>query len=177
MVPASIGRARLEDMPDGLRIAVPSRWNWFTFLVGAVLTPFILLWVLLDLRSKPFAIAITFLMWLIFFPRVWVWNLAGKEIIYLSRDTLSVHYSMLGVGWTFRYRLSGVSNFRYGAPFHSRYGSENRTIVFDYEYMPRRFGLYLSESEANQLIAVLRTRIPKVPFATSEAKVPAQTPV
>jgi hypothetical protein len=177
MVLTSIGRAQLEESPEGLRVAVPSKWDWLNFLWQLALSSLVLLLAWQDSHSEPVTIAMILVVLGLLIVRSWLWDLFGYETIHVTHDLLSSRYSMFGIGWTFRYRLSGVSNFRYGAPIRSRYGTENRTVVFDYEFLPRRFGLYLSEAEAGQLIAIIQAWVNSSDSAASLPKASIPSPV
>ncbi len=88
--------------------------------------------------------------------RRWLWDIGGKEIVTLSDKTLNIRYEVFGVGWHSNYNLDGVSNFRFAPPIDAYRVHEHRTVAFDYEFMPRRFGSYLAPAEVGQLIAVIQ---------------------
>jgi hypothetical protein len=157
MIPQAIGRAQLQDTPAGLRIVIPAKWRWVTFIGELALVGVIFAapraWLLLDTRATA-AIIVFFL--LVTVVRRWLWNVCGKEIVTLSEKKLMVRYEIFSVGWHWSYNLDGVSNFRFAPPVDRYWIHEHRTVAFDYEFMPRRFGLYLTAPEAAQLIAVIQ---------------------
>ena len=157
MISQSIGRAQLQETAGGLRIVIPAKWSWCTFVGMPILGGFVLAvaWggQLLDSRVTAGVIVVLILLTAV---RKWLWNIGGKEIVTLSANTLIVRYGIFGVGWHCSYNLNGVSNFRFVPPIDGYRSHEHRTVAFDYEFMPRRFGLCLTAAEVDKLIAVIQ---------------------
>ena len=161
MVPASIGRAQLQESPEGLRVVIPAKWSWYVFIVEPLLIAIILVAprMRLLLESTRTA-AILGVLLLVTVVRRWFWNIGGREVVTLSLDALTVRYEIFHIGWHKTYRLSGISNFRFVPPINAYRVHENRTVAFDYEFMPRRFGTYLSAAEVGELISVFQGYLP-----------------
>ena len=142
---------------NDLRIVIPARWSWYWF-VGA---PLIAILILSSARNKGLmeswvTASIVGVLLVVTILRQWLWIVGGREVVTLSANALIVRCQIFGVGWHWSYKVSGISNFRFAPPIRAYRANENRTVAFDYEFMPRRFGTYLSEAEANELIAVIQ---------------------
>ena len=160
----AIGRAKLLEIPSGLRIVLRPKWNWYTFFAAPVLASLVFIIASQDgLLSSKSTAAIMYLLVVVTAFRPWLWNIAGVEEVTITKDRLTIWYGIFGIGWPTHYRLKDASNFRYVAPFRGYRVSENRTVAFDYEFLPRRFGLYLTESEADQLIKVICSQSENAP--------------
>lgn len=99
MIPRSIGRPQLQEVADGLRIVIPAKWSWYTFVVEPVLGGLILTaaWARQVLDSKVTAAIISILI-LVTVVRRWVWNVGGKEIVSLSETELTIRHEVFGIG-------------------------------------------------------------------------------
>ena len=86
MVPTSIGRARLEATPDGLRIIVPCKWNWLNFLGQAASSSFLVLLAWKELHSEPVALVMILVMFGLFILTVLAGGSIWQETIPVTRD-------------------------------------------------------------------------------------------
>jgi hypothetical protein len=175
-------RAQILDEVSRVRVTIPARRNWFVilflplWLAGwaagdvAVLSqviddpptggegPFILVWLVL---------------WNVFgplFALFWLWTVAGKEIVTLDAEVLSLRYALGRVGWTRRFARDQVAALRVSPSATAEARSlawwpGAGTIAFDYGARTYRFGSGLDEAEAKQVAADLRRRLePPEPF-------------
>ncbi|HKT90063.1 MAG TPA: hypothetical protein VJQ59_16580 [Candidatus Sulfotelmatobacter sp.] len=155
-VPPAIGRARLDQDETGLRILIPAKWSWYTFIAEPVLGLFLGIVYMPRVWDSKAAVVVIGGILAVTIVRRWLWNIGGQEKVLVTADQLSVKYGIFGIGWTIRYKLSGISNFRYLPPCNTYHYHENRTLAFDYEFMPRRVGSYLSEAEVKELINAIQ---------------------
>jgi len=84
----------------------------------------------------------------------WIFNLVGKERIFINHKTLSVKLDIYGYGITKKYDIRHISNFR---P-EERRGSltpflpgHYRKIVFNYKDDVHGFGVFYDETEAQAI--------------------------
>lgn len=99
----------------------------------------------------------------------WLWTLAGREIILLQPDVLSIRRDLLGVGPTREYDLTQVRRLRVAPLAADGFAWGNTTrwwgvgggaIAFDYGSKTFRFGAGIDEAEGRQIIDELKSRHP-----------------
>ena len=181
MVPEA-ARFRSEVTPEGYRVVIPARRNWFVLV-------FLLAWLggwvfgELSASSELFRGAdktpVGFLsFWLvgwtvggIFAAAAVLWQIAGREIITLESGNLSYRVEALGIGRTRSFRASEVKSLRstdYAIStfanqrnwFPPVLGSGFGPVAFDYGARTFRVAPSLDEAEAKMLVAELSARLP-----------------
>jgi hypothetical protein len=172
------GRPRIETFGFDTRVIVPAKRNifiivflliwlggWFfgeTSVIGELLT------------GKSDSAGIFMLIWLCGWTLggaivlgIVAWNLAGKEVITFSNNSLKIEKKVGSLGFNREYLLSEIHDFRVlencgGAFFGSRSGDPwgflGGTIAFDYGMNTVRFGLGIDPAEANYLLEQLTER-------------------
>jgi len=104
------------------------------------------------------------------FTFFWLWNIAGREIVTLEDEALTVRYALGPSGWTRRFDRREVTDLRVSPPATADFRSlawwpGGGTIAFDYGARTNRFGGGLDEAEAKQIVADFRRRLePPEPF-------------
>jgi hypothetical protein len=183
-IPSTIGRARLEQTPAGLRIVIPPLRSSYLFLES----PIIVVLVVAAMRQLDVPIVVWILVCAILVAglgRRWLWNLLGREIVTINKVALTLRYDFGGVGWQRTYFLNrlyrmcfvrlmtvqemkggsdnspvGFVGFDYDAPA-SRYAKlfsiASGLIRIDYDPQSPRFGKKLGEAEVQELIGVMET--------------------
>ena len=156
-LPTRVGRALVEQTPTELRIIIASkRPSGFVVAIQVSILAFVLFQIRRGLATdNPYLAAVLSTVFTSLYLIILLWSFAGKEILTLNPDVLVYRKQVSGIGWSWHYKLSGVSNFRYVSSLHMPKYSDNRTLAFDYEFMPRRFGGYLSKQEVEDLIRIL----------------------
>jgi hypothetical protein len=102
----------------------------------------------------------------------YVWQLAGKEIVEINSQTMSISRQIFGWKKSSDYSSNLVRNVRVNvqpvlfAPLQMFRKLSGRTgmIIFAYEAKTIHFGLDIDESEAKQLISVITQHLPSVEF-------------
>ena len=175
-------RYRSELTPEGFRIVIPVRRNWFILLficawlggwvfgessasrqliAGSDRTPvaFLSFWLLAWTMGGVFALATV------------LWQLAGREILTISPTIFSYRAEAFGLGRTRSYRAADVRALRLSA-YSASYFTQQRNwlppivgsgfgpIAFDYGARTFRFAPSLDEAEAKLLINDLAPRLP-----------------
>ena len=181
-------RAIITETPTGLLITIPANRNWFVVLFvgfwmcGWLFGECAVIYALAKGKT-PLPANLFMLAWLgawsvggVFAGYLWLWNVAGKELIALRTDTLAIKSDVLGFGNVREFDLAEVRDLRIDRPYPGittltwnspaqMFGTG--TIAFDYGAKTFRFGLGLDESEARQLVARLNSRHP---FQTGSAE-------
>jgi len=101
-----------------------------------------------------------------------IWQLAGREVISVSSNTLLHRAEAFGLGWSRSYKASEVRNFR-----STEYASNSFTnqrawlppvtgagfgpVAFDYGARTIRMASSLEEAEAKMLVRELSPRLPR----------------
>jgi len=115
--------------------------------------------------SAPLLIILWFVGWTvggIWTIVVWLWLLAGREVLKLTPGTLSLRSEVLRIGVTREYSIRDVRHLR--AVTVGDYSSWGWSVVprgddglaFDYRANTVHFGTWLDEAEASQIINELR---------------------
>jgi hypothetical protein len=175
-------RAQIVDEVSRLRVTIPVRRNWFlvfflpVWLIGWVAGEVsVLTKVLNDPPSGGEGLFL--IVWLVawnvigpLFTFFWLWNLAGKEIVTLDDEALTVRSALGPAGWTRNFDRHEVADVRVSPPATAEFRSlawwpGGGMIAFDYGARTHRFGGGLDEAEAKQVAAELRRRLePPEPF-------------
>ncbi|HSH01240.1 MAG TPA: hypothetical protein VLL52_01890 [Anaerolineae bacterium] len=100
-----------------------------------------------------------------------LWQFNGQEQIIVTPESITLQYEMFGRVRQATYSTTHITHFGTSnllpasrtAPFLTRlraaYGMEGGTLTFDYGSDTIHFGINLSEAEARQLIAEIKTTI------------------
>jgi hypothetical protein len=177
-------RAQIVDDLSGLRVTIPAPRNWFLvvflplWLVGWAVGEVAVAGKLLT-NPPSGGEALFLLVWLtlwsvggVLFTFFWLWNLAGKEIVAVDEEALTVRYALGPAGWTRRFDRREMRDLRVSQSgtmdFRSSFGwwlGGSGTVAFDYGARTYRFGRGVDEAEAKQVVAELRRRLePPEPF-------------
>jgi hypothetical protein len=177
-------RAQIVDEVSGLRVTIPAPRNWFlVFFLPVWLAGWVVGEVAVGgkLFTDPpsggegFFLVVWLAFWSIggvLFTFFWLWNLAGKEIVNLDQEALTIRYGLGIVGWPRHFDRREVRDLRLAQSvsmdFRSSFGwwlGGNGTVAFDYGARTYRFGRGIDEAEAKQVVAELRPRLePPGPF-------------
>jgi hypothetical protein len=177
-------RAHTVEDVSGLRVTIPAPRNWFLvfflplWLVGWVVGEVAVgAKVFTDPPSggEGFFLIVWLVLWSLgglLFTFFWLWNLAGKEIVALDDEAISIRYAIGGIGWTRRFDRAEVRDLRVSPSgamdFWAGFGwwlGGNGTIAFDYGARTYRFARGIDEAEAKQVVAEFRRRLePPEPF-------------
>ena len=168
------GRSQIEEQGLGLKVTIPSKKNILIIL-------FLCAWMGGWFMGEIFAIrelisgkasngsGLFLAFWLcawtiggIFVLFAILWNIAGKEIITLSNDTLKIERKIFDIGITHEYLISEITNLRSleivnSSIFSSRnpwefWGFGGGTIAFDYGLKTIRLAQSIDKAEADYII-------------------------
>jgi hypothetical protein len=96
---------------------------------------------------------------------IFLWNIAGKEIIELNAATLKYTRRIPLLGYSREYSTAKITRLRL-VPFpwtrkqnFSYFGFKDRAIAFDYGRHTRRIGSGLDEANAHYMIQKMRERV------------------
>jgi hypothetical protein len=174
------GQATVIDSGIGLEIQIPAPRNilvmlflglWlagWTFGLVAAYTAlmhgirdagavFMLFWLALWIMGGSVALGAFF------------WMLAGRQIIRLGHDVLSIRWDVYGFGLTRDYDARAISHLRIGSPPFAplpfprgagALGWGGGPLAFDYGSRTIRVGLGIDEAEARQLIPRIQRLLP-----------------
>jgi hypothetical protein len=102
---------------------------------------------------------------------VFLWMLAGKQILRIDRGVLSVRWDVFGRGYSREYTISSISNLRVGAGGDSSlfnmgragdvWGFTGGPLVFDYGAQTIRVAVGLHEAEAKTLLPRIARYLPR----------------
>ena len=174
VIPPTIGRARLRQTAAGLRIAIPLERSAYRFFLSLGISAFIV-WALQARHEDSMVVLLLCaVMILVNVARNWFWNLLGEEIVTANKVALSVRYDVWGIGWTRNFFVNRISRLHFLRLLNPRRdesgdGAATGFVGFDYDSDSPRFGRGLSETEAQELIAVLEGY---TGVALSSARVP-----
>lgn len=176
--PSEIGRFKLTDQPDGLKIVIPSdppiaRLMAYTLGLAIALTICIPLvrpmigegsWSLVSTQlTFGLVLGIGFLLtYLVLLLR----SLAGCETITVTMTDMKVRKSILGIGFTRSYPRAAVKNLRCREPRGYDWMTESRflppivfyRVAFDFNGRLGYIGMDLRRHEAHRLIQILKDR-------------------
>jgi hypothetical protein len=182
-IPATIGRARLEKTPAGLRIVIPAFWR-YRFFFRVIFRPLAMAFVIWRMwRVFPDDIVFTSFMTAYAVAVIVTqlcWKAFGQEILTVDKTALTLRVEIAGIGWSRKYYLKAVSGLQPGMVRQlGRATPILRFLCFNYDsevpwsesaisviagfhmysYNPRkpRFGRGLSEEECLELIRVIES--------------------
>lgn len=94
------------------------------------------------------------------------WNLAGKEIIILSRDVLKVERKVFGIGSNHEYLLTKINNLRAlegekasTSSSENPWQSDEGTIAFDYGIKTIKFAQSIDTAEAEYIVEKIKAKL------------------
>lgn len=165
-VAPSLPRFKAESLPGGVRVAIPSRQDWFSIMFFGLFSAL----VATELFSPSgkslglFDIAQLAVWAIIGLYALWnvLWELGGKEIITIQATTFERRRAAFGVGLSRRYALSEVKNLRFKEYSFTEWAGLG-SLAFDYGDKTVRIGQDLPEVEARTLLESLQARIPHKP--------------
>jgi hypothetical protein len=137
-----------------------------------------------DLRLGRYSLVVWLVPWVVLGLEVVIygpWLIFGREIITADASQLTVRRKLFGIEKSRVYRTRTIRNLRIEGPFGLEarpnwYGLgyaveviwHSGTVRFEYLGKTRRFGSYLEESEAAELLEKLREYLPEAAFADGE---------
>lgn len=178
-------RYTIEDSFAALRIAIPARRHWLVVLflgfwlagwatgelfVAATLVEglaAILAGRAPDMGSGAglLFIGIWLALWTVgggFALLVWLWNLAGKEVVVIDGESLTIQKAVLGIGPRKRYEAAYVDRLRVSEDYGGSRGPWAGALTFDYGGSAVRFGAGLTPVEARNVLARIADRFPSL---------------
>ncbi len=186
-LPATIGRATLEQTVAGLRIVIPAYRHLYNFWVAVVIGPVLGLF-LVAMSWRIFADSPVFMglmtITVAFGVAInWAWKGLGREIITVNRVALTLRWEIAGIGWNHQYLIDKMSRLRFSTSIQrpGRDILDWNYVIFDYQagvpwpelaisfivvffgrgrsYDPHtpRFGRGLSESEGRELVRTVES--------------------
>lgn len=163
-------RSTTRQTVSGPEISIPAKFHLFTFLFLSI---WLVLWAFgqyfgwrtLSTRLEA-STALWFAGWTFaggFALYVWLWMIAGREIISLRPGVLAIRRSLLGYVRVREYDLRHVSNLRVDPePYDAEYPGGALLywfgagpIAFDYAGRTIRFAGGVNEPEAHEIVALL----------------------
>lgn len=181
-LPATIGRARLQQSPAALQIVIPAYWDrhdfWFAVVIRPVLALFGVAMAWRVFANSPVFMGLLTIAVVAGVTINWAWKGLGREIIVVNEEVLTLRWEVLVVGWNHRYLVNQMSNLRFSK---QKVYPHRKYVMFDYgarvpwtelvvsilllffgrgrSYDPHtpRFGRGLSESEGGELVRALET--------------------
>jgi hypothetical protein len=172
-------RATVTNDGSDLKIIIPIKRNWFitlflTFWLGGWAFGEFTVSHAMFSGSSPLGPKFFMLFWLGgwtvgggFAIYVWFRNLMGKEVISINSMTLTIRQEVGGIGRSKEYEMQAVKNLRVSPLSYNPWnfsssmqiwGIGGGLIAFDYGAQTFRFGTGLAESEAQDLINVIKKR-------------------
>lgn len=172
VVQPGLPRCTVSEDLGGLRIVIPSKWNWSVL--------FLLVWISFWTWGGIFAVRgllrhfnLFLCIWLI----AWLFGelsagyailyaIGGREVVVANSETLTWRKQIFGLGLAKCYLVREMRNLRFqraGSASNRRIPSR---IVFDYGAGTVGFAADLDESEAEQLISRIRQRC-AIPVAST----------
>lgn len=176
-------RYTIQDDFATLRVAIPAPRNWLTILflgfwlmgwaVGEIIVGALFLrGVFAALRGQTpnvgesagmLFMGVWLLLWTLgggFALLTWLWGLAGKEIIVVDGEGLTVRRAVFGIGPAKRYAAAYVDRLRLADESGASSGPWGGGLVFDYGDETIRLGAGLNPSEAREVLARIADRFP-----------------
>lgn len=137
-VPATIGRAKLEQTASGLRVAIPAYRNLYNFWDAVVVRPLLGLFLLPAMwkifADSPAFMAVITIVVVLGVTLHWGWKGRGQEIITVNRVAFTLRWEIGGIGWNHRYFLEKMSHLRFSTSSQrpGRNISDWNYVKFDY---------------------------------------------
>lgn len=162
-IPSAIGPARLRQTAAGLCFKIPAQFSWYRFLY-APLTAVLIVW-LVQQRQEDSTIVLLVIAGLVAFSfRKWWRDLVGQQTIAVDKVALTVRSNVGLLGKRRTYFVKRISNLRFVrivTTADRQTGLDNRPAVgfidFYYDSAAHKFAGRFTESEAEELIALLET--------------------
>lgn len=178
-------RYTIQDDFATLRVTIPARRNWPIILflgfwltgwaTGEIIVGALFLRGLLALlRGQPpdvgegagmLFMGIWLTLWTFgggFALLTWLWNLAGKEIIAVDGEGLTIRRAVFGVGPAKRYAAAYVDRLRLADESQGSGGPWGGGLLFDYGGSTVRCGAGLTPHEAREVLARIADRFPSL---------------
>lgn len=163
----TIGPAALEETSSGLRIVIRAKGTRRTLIWVPIFTGILVVLgaaLLAESNADSFVLPAIIILVALSSAGEFLWSVGGREVITIDNSGLTESREIFHIPYRDKYPLAGISNLRYAAPYHYYLGragtiDEDRTIVFDYEFLPQRIGYYLSEQEAGLVIARIQKHL------------------
>ena len=178
-VPVTNYRSRVDSIPGGIELSIPSRRN---YLVALFLAFWLCGWTFGEVSAarqlmfpvhqmhgdEPDAFLIIWLcMWTlggVFAVSTLLWNLTGRERI-VVQDAFSIRREAFGLGWGKHYELQSVKDLRavesnansgpFGFGRRDSFGLQSGPLAFDYGAKTVQFGAGVDMAEAKYLVSKL----------------------
>jgi hypothetical protein len=187
-------RYTVDDLPGQLVVTMRPRRNWFAilfagfwllaWLVGEVVVSGALAAGLVAALQNGFQIGVEqwvvggfLLAWLggwtvggAVAVYAWLWNLAGREIVSISENILSIERRVPLWGRIKEYRMADVSSLRVAqrtfsiwdqANYAQFRGDSRGMLAFDYGAGTIRFGTGIEEAEAKRILGEIAKKYPR----------------
>ncbi len=172
-------RATVTNDGGDFKIVIPTKRNWFitlflTFWLGGWAVGEFTVSRIMFSSSSPVGSKFFMIFWLggwtvggCFAIYIWFRNLMGKEVISINSMTLTVRQEVGNLGRSKEYEMKAVRNLRISPLSYNPWnfssgmpiwGIGGGLIAFDYGAQTFRFGTGLAESEAQDLINVIKKR-------------------
>jgi hypothetical protein len=96
-----------------------------------------------------------------------LWGVFGHEVITTEQGIMIIKRSIFGYGPLKKYEIVKMSKLRAAGFFITTmnwdyniayWGLSGGTVAFDYDGKTKRFGINLNEDDANQLVAIMKSR-------------------
>ena len=175
-------RSRLQRLPtvNGTELHILAKKDWGSLIFIPVWLSFwtfggitAMKWLVHPGPSTPRAF---FALWLAFWflGEVWAiywwfWTAFGKEIVTIREGALSIKRDILGYGRIRSFPVGSVRNLRPSGVFPSKSYWENYlvqlklvggTVGFDVDGQVKKFGIQLTEPEAQEVVQELKSHLP-----------------
>jgi len=140
-LPATIGRATLEQTAAGLRIVIPAYRHLYNFWDAVVIRPVLgLFLVAIMWRIRIFADSPVFMGFVTITVTIgvainWAWKGLGRESITVNRVALTLRWEIAGIGWNHQYLIDKLSHLRFSTQI-KRLGKnipDWNYVIFDYQ--------------------------------------------
>ena len=181
-------RYTVEDNFAALRVVIPARRSWALilflgfwltgwaageFFVGAMLIRGAIGLITGDPQAAGDTggaiggtfMAVWLLLWTVgggFALITWLWNVAGKEIVSVDSDALTIQKTVFGIGLSKRYATAYVDRLRATGEQGDTQGPWSGGLGFDYGGGAVQFGAGLSQAEAKEVLERIADRFPSL---------------
>ncbi len=175
-------RTRLKQLPtvNGTELHILAKRDWGSLLFTPVWLAFwtfggimVMKWLIHPGPSTPRAFLSLWLtfwllseVWVIYW---WLWTAFGKEIVTIKEGSLGIKRDILGYGRTRSFPIGGVRNLRASGFFPSnsywdiylvQLKLAGGTVGFDARGQIKKFGIQLTEPEAQEVVRELKPYLP-----------------
>ena len=167
--PLAQGRARVDRLPEGLRIVIPARRGWPALLFVAV---WLVIWTvagantigdLLAGRTEDEVFSVVWLggwaLGLLFGCSMLAWGLLGREEITLASGAMTVVRRAGPYRRRLRFTRDRIAHLRTEANPRAGRGIGGESIAFDYGVRTHRFASTLDEAESRHIVELLRREL------------------